>query len=150
LFLDQLPGSLKVLGFLLLKQGQLYIVYYFCIYSSIEAVNKRLQGTAAPPEIIKNLSTIEQRLLENYQLMFTRGKGGAKVAVLLPPDVIPTLKQISDLDVRRAVGVDSHLLFANSGTCNWKIVAYRHPCVHVAVNLATANQNYHRSCSIMM
>ena len=48
-------------------------------------------------KILKNLSFLE---LLRYEILFTRGKAGAKVAVLLPPDVMPLLLGIAQQELR--------------------------------------------------
>ena len=70
----------------------------------------RIIGTDALDKVLSQLSSIE--------MLYTRGKGGQKVPILLSPDVIPTLLRTADEYEQNELGIDSDLLFANSGrTC---------------------------------
>ena len=62
---------------------------------SIEDVAKRVMDSSASKEVLDNLTIIEKRLLSTFQLIYTRGKCGNTVPVLVPPDVVKSWTRCS-------------------------------------------------------
>ena len=69
-----------------------------------------------------DLTSVEQHLLNTIDLVNIRGKGNARVPLLIPKDAKRVLQYILDPDVRKEVKVSEnvdeegqHILFATTG-----------------------------------
>ena len=82
------------------------------LFCSLSEVENKIKESGASKEILASLSTLEIQLLNRYELLYSRGKGGRKVPVLLPVEINEALTTLCNAEIRQSLGIESPLLFA--------------------------------------